>query len=412
MTMRTVVAVAASASLLPVVLVGILGAAKPAGPREGSVEPSSKYDVGAYRKDAQAGVDRFLEAHAVALEAGDEEATSALDAVCGQFQCIDTHLFWHTDLGAAKAQAVREHKPILSLHLLGRFDERLSCANSRFFRKILYPDPAIAAHLRESYVLHWKTVRPVPKINIDFGDGRTMARTITGNSAHYVLDETGRVLDVLPGMYSPKPFLAALTDAAALSKTVSAPGGATRAERLKQWHAAREERAVRTWTDALNPPAAERAHIERSGRYAITQLEARTGEADWKRMAAMDRERAEFAESVRSSVRAPSAWESGQIARTKAVMENPMERAVRGVESTVLQDSLQNELHLHARIHGWFAHGEVSGDIAVATLNERVYRELFKAPLDDPWYGLAVPEQWRELDGTIATAPRANRPVR
>jgi len=78
---------------------------------------------------------------------------------------------------------------------LGKLDEELSCANSRFFRTTLYANTEVAKYLREHFVLHWKSVRPVPKITIDFGDGRKLERTITGNSIHYVLDTEGRVVD-------------------------------------------------------------------------------------------------------------------------------------------------------------------------------------------------------------------------
>jgi hypothetical protein len=60
--------------------------------------------------------------------------------------------------------------------------------------------------LREHFVLHWQSVRPVPKLTIDFGDGRKMERTLTGNSIHYVMDSDGRVIDALPGMYGPGAF--------------------------------------------------------------------------------------------------------------------------------------------------------------------------------------------------------------
>src|SRR6478736_10291808 len=95
-------------------------------------------------------------------------------------------LHWFTNLD--EAIAASRGKPILSLRLLGRLDQELSCANSRFFKKLLYPDPRIAQVLREDFVLHWQSVRPVPIVTIDFGDGRRVTRTLTGNSAHLVLD--------------------------------------------------------------------------------------------------------------------------------------------------------------------------------------------------------------------------------
>ena len=73
--------------------------------------------------------------------------------------------------------------------MLGRLDEDLSCANSRLFRATLYANQDVSAFLREHFVLYWSSERPVPRVTIDYGDGRRLERTTTGNSAHYVLDE-------------------------------------------------------------------------------------------------------------------------------------------------------------------------------------------------------------------------------
>ena len=45
----------------------------------------------------------------------------------------------------------------------------------------------------------------------DYGDGRKIERTVTGNSIHYVLDENGEVVNALPGLYSPNRFYQFLT---------------------------------------------------------------------------------------------------------------------------------------------------------------------------------------------------------
>jgi uncharacterized protein (DUF2336 family) len=52
---------------------------------------------------------------------------------------------------------------------------------------------------------------------------------------------------------------------------------------------------------------------------------------------------------------------------------------------SVAIDSIFNDVDLHRRIHEWFAAGEVED---LASLNERVYAELFLTPSDDPWLGL------------------------
>src|SRR5205823_10091897 len=97
---------------------------------------------------------------------------NALDTVAMQKDAYAPHLYWYTDLDEAKRIAKAQHKPILSLRLLGNLNEEFSCANSRLFRAILYPNAEISKYLRDNYILHWKSVRPAPRITIDFGDGR------------------------------------------------------------------------------------------------------------------------------------------------------------------------------------------------------------------------------------------------
>ena len=103
-------------------------------------------------------------------------------------------------------QAHARGVPVLSLRMLGSLTDERSCANSRFFRTFLYTDPALAKLMTESFVLHWSSERPVPQVEIDYGDGRVLRTTTTGNSAHYILDGDGRVLDVLPGLYDARTF--------------------------------------------------------------------------------------------------------------------------------------------------------------------------------------------------------------
>lgn len=173
-------------------------------------------------------------------------ASPALDAICSQRDAHTTLLYWFTDLPAAIAEARRTQRPILSLRLLGRLDEELSCANSRFFRKLLYPEPRINRMLRERFVLHWESVRPVPRVTIDFGNGKKLERTLTGNSAHVVLDPYGRPVDALPGLFSAEVFLQLLTRAHAY--------GLADRGKLARLHADARDR----------PPLAPRARVSRS----------------------------------------------------------------------------------------------------------------------------------------------------
>ena len=181
--------------------------------------------IAALRARGRAGLDELL-ARYDRMPAGAARTALAatIDRVAAQRYATASRLYWYTDLGAAKAEAARTGKPILSLKLLGRLDEDLSCANSRFFRTVLYPDPAVAKLLRDGFVLHWSSERAVPRVTIDFGDGRKLERTITGNSIHYVLDAQGRPIDALPGLYAPAAFVAELERSRALHAELARAG--------------------------------------------------------------------------------------------------------------------------------------------------------------------------------------------
>src|SRR5215204_4312879 len=158
----------------------------------------------------------------------------ALDSVAMQKDAYASRLFWFTDFEAAKREAAKTNKPILSLRLLGNLNEEFSCANSRFFRALLYSNADVSKYLRENYVLHWKSVRPAPRVTIDFGDGRKIERTLTGNSIHYILDKEGAIIDAVPGLYSPPVFLDYLTGARETARTTGAlPEARQEAARLR-----------------------------------------------------------------------------------------------------------------------------------------------------------------------------------
>ncbi len=152
--------------------------------------------------------------------------------------CHTSRLYWYTDLDQAKAAARQAGKPILSLRLLGKLTDEFSCANSRFFRSALYANAEVGRALRERFVLHWQSVRPVPIVTIDFGDGRKLQRTVTGNSVHFLLDAQGRPIDALPGLYGPKAFLRGIERAEGICRDLAA-AGADRPELLRRYHRVR-----------------------------------------------------------------------------------------------------------------------------------------------------------------------------
>src|SRR5215475_1382373 len=359
---------------------------------------SIKKEVESYRSQGPAGLEKFIRAHSEALARGDKDARAALDKICAQYDCNTSRLYWYTDLEAAKAKARAEHKPILSLRLLGRLDEELSCANSRFFRKLLYADARISAFLREHYVLHWKMVRPVPKVTIDFGDGRVLKRTVTGNSIHYVLDSEGRPIDAIPGMVAPQPFLAAVSTAETLAKRLASLPPGERESALEQWHRERLEETFASWerdVGKLQPtaPLASANTFER-----VTRLE-NASKTLWPSIAALQRFEFAVGPQVEMEIKSllPSALKANQLAITKALTETPLLRQLRFLNTAVAEDSIRNEYQLHRRIHEWLSTQQY---VSVQRLNARVYPELFLMSLDDPWYGLKPESAYSAINET------------
>jgi hypothetical protein len=359
-----------------------------------------------------------------------DRLSAALDGVAAQKDAWAAGLYWYTDLAAAQRAAKESGRPILSLRLLGTLDTEFSCANSRFFRTVLYPDAAVGKTLRDGYVLHWQSHRPVPKLTIDFGDGRKIERTITGNSVHYVLTPDGRVVDLIPGLYGPAAFLRALNDAGA----IAAAAGRRDFDRMLVTYHERHLAAVRqAWNRDLiavglplapmTPPAAAQpvagAGAAKPNAMAATKitaskrvLEARpllamapdratlaagTDDATWAKIAALHAADAKLDATSRAVIASKGidAMTAMRAAISKTIVEDPMVRMIRNFERSVAEDTVRNEYLFHAQIHEWFAQGQVPASLD--ELNERVYAQLFLMPRSDPWLGLVPADTYTAL---------------
>ncbi len=94
----------------------------------------------------------------------------------------------------------------------------------------------VANYLRTHFILLWQSERPAPTITIDYRDGRKVVRTITGNSIHYVLDQDGRPVDALPGLYGPQAWKRALERAETLALATRGTSGPARAALMRRFH--------------------------------------------------------------------------------------------------------------------------------------------------------------------------------
>jgi hypothetical protein len=377
------------------------------------------------RQQGYAGIQAFLNTYKDDLksERSQPKLKAALDSICQQKDCDASGLYWYTDLKLAEAAARASGKPILSLRLLGNLNEELSCANSRFFRTVLYPNAEVSQLLRDRFILHWQSVRPVPKVTIDFGDGRKLERTLTGNSIHYILDSNGRPVDALPGLYSPRAFYRQLlVSEKAVKQATSLASPPKVVEFWRQYHRDRLAEIQTNWDKDLSRLGQSSQPLP--GIVASTSLSQRETSLSQR--------------EVSLSQQAPNAETAGRIAIGKAVVEMPILRrtavlptnqiatkmddpiwarltplytndarldansqmvirrklspgqsykaVLQRFENAIAQDSIRNEYLLYPQIQQWFIGWSNASDLQA--LNERVYAELFLTPNSDPWLGL------------------------
>ncbi len=377
---------------------------------------------------------------------------AAIDQIGAQRGCTVSRLYWYTDLAKAKARAERTGRPILSLRMLGKLTDEYSCANSRFFRTALYSNKLVSDFLRTNYILHWQSVRPVPRVTIDFGDGRKLERTITGNSAHYVLASDGTPLDVLPGLYSPLAFRQWLWDLRDLQLKYAASASDDRPARLREFHAQRSAELLGRWdldiqhlgqqpvdlvstrittalagarlagqqvpadpapkavqaaTRAVGKTAAE-APVLRFAKLGGTWLERGMDDDLWQAVANLHRDDVKLDRASVELMRRefPRAAIAMRLAASKARQEDPVLRMVRSFENSMSLDTVRNEYLLHRRVHELLARSK-TGTMDFDALNEWVYAELFLTPSKDPWLGLAPPDVYTALQNDGCVEPTA-----
>ena len=321
--------------------------------------------------------------------------------------------------------------------MLGNLTDEYSCANSRFFRTTLYSNPKIAALLKENFVLHWKSVRPIPVITIDFGDGRTLKRTVTGNSAHYVLDYRGRVVDALPGLYGPEAFAKHINNMASMAKmlgpiaeqdqfakglqnlqqAILMQSNEDLAKDLKKIGYKPEAPKPAFPIQAANPPAkavpAELAAVRAVGKAIVEQplitalLPAppvhNTAKGlqphHWDAIAALYKKDARLdpvARMIMVKENPPAASVAARVAAPKQAAEHPLIAMIEKMENSIALDTVRNEYLLRSQIRSWFLANPTQD---LAALNKRVYAELFLTPDSDPWLGLVPADTYTGLEG-------------
>jgi hypothetical protein len=348
-----------------------------------------------------------------------------VDAAAHQKYATVSGLYWYTDLAAAQDAAREQKRPILHLRMLGRLDEDRSCANSRFFRAMLYANAEVSRLLRDRFVLVWTSERAVPTITIDFGDGRKLEQTTTGNSAHYVMDADGIILDVLPGLYAPVAFRRALTHSLALADKVRDASDAERAKAIVDFHRAESAAATNAWekTAAARIDPAEsalaRAQMATVSKAAVEVRTLRSFTADLPPDVFPVDRIAQWAQTARTFYgidrRAkPVAVLDEQSLGLVVRLHDAVPSELRGIPAArdvmlqrltehVLADTAIDQLRLRPQISREIVRR--GGTVDFATLNAWTYAIVFQTPASDPWLGLVPRTDFTGLPGDGVVMP-------
>lgn len=352
-----------------------------------------------------------------------QKLSSALDSTAKQKDAYASGLYWYTDLEQAKQAAKQTGKPILSLRMLGQLTDELSCANSRFFRTTLYPNPAVRQLLAQRFILHWSSERPVPVLTMDMGDGRQIRTTVTGNSIHYLLDADGQPVDALPGLYGPQVFHDQLVQSLTFFHWLADTPQTNRKQQLMTHH----QRALAIATNQLQtlaakagvdisskvtdqalatsglalaptPPPARRAVPIAAAKSAIERpvlaptptvlgdASDEMDEQDWARLASSLSQPPKL-DGASIRLLTDKIGESTLFSSQTPLQSQQIQQRIAAFEQLLAEDTVRNEYDLRVKIHRWFAEGGVRD---FAQLNQRVYSELFLTPASDPWLGLVA----------------------
>ena len=357
-------------------------------------------------------IDRHIANPNTAVTPEWQRITAALDAVSQQRNSYVSGLYWYTDLEQAKKAAAESGRPILSLRLLGKLTDELSCANSRFFRTVLYANTSVSASLRDRFVLHWQTVRPVPLITIDFGDGRKIERTITGNSIHYLLDSNGKLIEALPGVYGPQAFGRVLANAETLFTSLKGKTEVEKRSLLLEYYRNKVNQIswladvkriggkqpegvsiqVNEKGEALSimPLAVSKAMTEASVLRAMTAgseaLGRITDEEAWRKIAALHTDDAQLDERSIALIKKQNPQLDPKM----------LASMIDTFQKSVALDTVRNEYRMHTQLLSWMTREMWRND--VEKFNEKVYAELFFTPKSDPWLGLLMPDAYTGID--------------
>jgi len=220
----------------------------------------------------------------------------------------------------------------------------------------LFSRKDIADFINKTFEPVWESVRPVPIVRLDFGNGHVITRTLHGNIATYVCDGSGQILDILPGIYEPQAYIDRLSQLRLLAQYLDGSAPLVQNALLASYH------------------------------YRQADYLAKGAQPD--RFVAVPR--SDFSKiRIESKVKVLllPAPQSGEVPSASAGAASGDFIGGRELSdwNALTADTRVNETVRRRQIHEMLAH---SGRVAPADIKKWLYKEVLHADLDDPYLGL------------------------
>jgi hypothetical protein len=214
---------------------------------------------------------------------------------------------------------------------------------------VLFSNARIAHIVNNGFEPVWQSVRPVPIVTIDFGNGQKIKRTLHGNIATYVCTSSGHVLDVLPGLYTSDVY---------------------------------ETRLLALMNEARLAPKSKPEYVK----WLASQQAKRKQAGDNKKNGA-ERKRRDMTKSI--VLELPMIWTLGTPAKVnqppKDVVESLKSSGQLDIWKAMIEDTRINDTDRRKQINEFLAK---SGPVFPKSMTTWLYREVLDADIDDPWLGL------------------------
>ncbi len=221
---------------------------------------------------------------------------------------------------------------------------------------MLFSNENIATYINFNFEPVWVSVRPVPRVTIDFGNDVIVKRTLHGNVATYACTAEGKVLDILPGIYEPVAYLDRLEQLRLLHKWIAgARDEATMAGLLMGYH----QRQL----DSLE---SNQPHLKLT-EYPMASI---TGAEQGTRIVLEPARRIAARRAAAHTERATAPGDSRDLAKWEALF----------IDTSVNEQIRRRDIHRHLL--------EQQVLVTPEQVTKWLYREVLHADLDDPYLGL------------------------